>query len=189
MSSRNYFLGIPHCPKSNFPVDENPRPISPFLSGELKAVRLSSDHVLGNEDEEHRLRLLGLGQREVERSLSHPAGYTRCLGFHRGKGGYKEEEGLSRARDEPVVADPEVAGGIDVEPSFQFLLLFSRSVTDCLSQVSSFDGGDASLELCRIVLEQFSENTTVTGVAQSVVHKIVRMHQEQFEVRLLKGCC
>ncbi len=39
------------------------------------------------------------------------------------------------------------------------------------------------MELCRLTLEQFSENTTVSGVAQSVVHKIVRMHQEQFEVR------
>ena len=38
------------------------------------------------------------------------------------------------------------------------------------------------MELCRLTLEQFSENTTVSGVAQSVVHKIVRMHQEQFEV-------
>jgi TAK1-binding protein 1 len=48
--------------------------------------------------------------------------------------------------------------------------------------VSSSDGGDMTYELCRITLDQFSENTTVTGVAQSVVDKIVRMHREQFEM-------
>ncbi len=49
--------------------------------------------------------------------------------------------------------------------------------------MSSCEGGDSALELCRITMDQFAENTTVSGVAQSVVHKIVRMHQEQFEVR------
>ncbi len=47
----------------------------------------------------------------------------------------QEEDTLCAARDEPVVADPEISGPISIEPSFQFLLLFSRSVTDCLSQV------------------------------------------------------
>ena len=39
-------------------------------------------------------------------------------------------------------------------------------------------------ELCRIVKEQFSENTTVSGVAQSVVDKVVRMHREHFETKV-----
>ena len=40
---------------------------------------------------------------------------------------------------------------------------------------------EVSTELCKITLEQFDENTTVSGVAQSVVDKVVRMHREVFE--------
>ncbi len=57
-------------------------------NGELKVVKLSVNHVLGNEDEDLRLNQLGLRQSDLESSLSNP-GYTRCLGFHKGKGGYK----------------------------------------------------------------------------------------------------
>ena len=88
------------------------------------------------------------------------------------------------ARDEPVLAEPEISS-VPLDPSFQFVVIYSRSVADCLSQVCSFGDGcgdDISHELCRIALEQFSENTTVTGVAQSVVDKIVRLHREQFEM-------
>ena len=88
------------------------------------------------------------------------------------------------ARDEPVLAEPEISS-VAIDPSFQFVVIYSRSVADCLSQVCSFGDGcgdDISHELCRIALEQFSENTTVTGVAQSVVDKIVRLHREQFEM-------
>ena len=91
------------------------------------------------------------------------------------------------AKDEPVLAEPEISS-VAIDPSFQFVVIYSRSVADCLSQVCSFGGDscggsdDVSHELCRITLEQFSENTTVTGVAQSVVDKIVRLHREQFEM-------
>ena len=86
------------------------------------------------------------------------------------------------AKAEPVLAEPEISS-VALDPSFQFVVIFSRSVADCLSQVCSFSGeGDVSHELCRITLEQFAENTTVTGVAQSVVDKIVRLHREQFEM-------
>jgi len=143
----------------------------------FKVVKLSVDHIVGaNEDEELRLRQLGLSHEDIDRGLS-DQGYTRCLGYHRGKGGYKDEPHLTSAKDEPVLADPEVHGGIALEPTFQFLLLFSRSVTDCLSQVASTEGGDFVRELCRITLEQFSENTTVTGVAQAVVHKVSELFQ------------
>lgn len=88
---------------------------------------------------------------------------------------------LKNAKDEPVIADPEIQGGIAIEPSFQFLLMFSRSLTDCLSQIGSCEG-DLVQELCRITYDSFVENTTVTGVAQSVVDQIVRRHREQFEI-------
>jgi len=151
-------------------------------SGDIKVVKLSVDHVLGNEDEELRLRQLGLSADDMDRGLAE-GGYTRCLGYHKGKGGFRDEERLAAASDEPVLAEPEIHGGVALEPSFQFLLLFSRSVTDCLAKVSSCENGDATRELCRVTIEQFAENTTVTGVAQAVIHKIVRLHAEQFEMQ------
>ncbi len=154
--------------------------------GELKVTRLSVEHVLGNEDEELRLNQLGLSTNEAERALS-KFNYTRCLGYHDAKGGYSEVAGLKAAKDEPVSSEPEIHGPVQLDPSFQFLLIFSRSVADCLSQVTSSDGGDVNHELCRIAMEQFSENPTVTGVAQSVVDKIVRMHREQFEMETTGG--
>ena len=51
---------------------------------------------------------------------------------------------------------------------------------DCLTQI--VDSGDIMQELCQITMEQFQDNTTISGVAQSVVDKIVRLHREQFEM-------
>ena len=158
-------------------------------SGELRTTKLSIDHVLGNEDEELRLTQLGI-QDLNEDTLPSPH-YTRCLGVHGVKGAFRDNPRLASASDDPVLSEPEMTGGIPIGPEFQFLLIFSRSLTDCLAQVSSVDpavgngneGGDVVGELCRITAEQFAENTTVSGVAQSVVDKIVRMHREQFEMR------
>jgi TAK1-binding protein 1 len=103
-------------------------------NGEMKVTRLTVDHVLGNEDEELRLSQLGLSPREAEEALS-TNGYTRCLGYHDAKGGYSEVEALIGAKDEPVLCEPEIHGAVPLEQPFQFLLVFSRSLADCLSQV------------------------------------------------------
>ena len=86
------------------------------------------------------------------------------------------------AQDEPVLCDPEIHGPLDIDNSFQFLLLFSRSLADCLSQVASIEEGSSVVhELCKITLDQFQDNTTMSGVAQSVIDKVVRLHREQFD--------
>lgn len=41
--------------------------------------------------------------------------HTRCLGHYLVKGGYVEFEELACARSEPVIADPEITGGIPLE--------------------------------------------------------------------------
>lgn len=46
---------------------------------------------------------------------------------------------------------------------------------------SSVEAVDVNFELCSLVRDQFSENSTVSGVAQSVVDKTIRMHRELFE--------
>ena len=150
-------------------------------NGDVKVIRLSVDHVVGNEDEDLRLSQIGINAEACEHAFG-PAGYTRCLGLHKLKGGYKDVSPFENATDEPVLADPEIHGGIEIEASFQFLLIFSRSLIDCLTQIVSIDRGDIMQELCRITMEQFQDNTTIGGVAQSVVDKIVRLHREQFEM-------
>lgn len=163
-------------------VGDSPAVICQLMpNGLVRALKLSCDHTLANEDEVLRLAQMGLNESENLRLVQ--PGYTRCLGCHRVKGGYKDIPELSCARDEPVLAEPEVQGGIPLDSSYQFLLIFSRSITDCLSQVVSTETGDILSELCRITADQFNENTTLTGVAQSVVDKIVRMHREQCETR------
>eukprot|EP00095_Tigriopus_kingsejongensis_P006516 maker-scaffold172_size289735-snap-gene-1.25 protein:Tk06516 transcript:maker-scaffold172_size289735-snap-gene-1.25-mRNA-1 annotation:"tgf-beta-activated kinase 1 and map3k7-binding protein 1" len=161
-------------------VGDTPAVICQLMpNGQVRALKLSVDHVLGNEDEDLRLAQLGLSPRGLE--LPNP-GYTRCLGCHRFKGGYQDVPQVAEARDEPLLAEPEVQGAIPIDASYLFLLIFSRSITDCLSQLVSSGCGHLLSELCRITAEQFAENTTLTGVAQSVVDKIVRMHREQFEM-------
>lgn len=53
-------------------------------------------------------------------SLEHRIGNqenSRCLGNYLVKGGYKEIEELSSAVSEPIIAEPEVHGGIPLDES------------------------------------------------------------------------
>ena len=138
-----------------------------------------------NEDEALRLSHLGLDIGSAIAALGHP-GYTRCLGHHRVKGGYKEIDLLSKATDEPVLAEPEIHGGFQIQMHHLFLLIYSKPLADCMEAImggkkEKHSSTEVSTELCKITLEQFDENTTVSGVAQSVVDKVVRMHREVFE--------
>lgn len=82
--------------------------------GTLKALPLTIDHVIGsNEDEALRLSQLGIDIGSAIAALGH-SGYTRCLGHHRVKGGYKEIDLLSKVENEPVLAEPEIHGGFEI---------------------------------------------------------------------------
>ena len=105
---------------------------------------------------------------------------TRCLGFHQVKGGYKEVDYLRNSQEEPVLSLPDCLGPIQLESHHLFMIVFTSSLSQCLEPIVN----DVNTELCRIVKEQFSENTTVSGVAQSVVDKVVRMHREHFETKV-----
>ena len=107
------------------------------------------------------------------------------MGHHRVKGGYKEIDLLSKVENEPVLAEPEIHGGFDIQMHHLFLLVYTKPLADCMEAImgnrEKHTSTDVSTELCKITLDQFSENTTVSGVAQSVVDKVVRMHREVFE--------
>ncbi|CAB4066381.1 MAP3K7IP1 [Lepeophtheirus salmonis] len=148
-------------------------------------VKLSIDHVLGvNEDEELRLQHLGLEPHNLKKVLGGPRGYTRCLGYHRAKSGYFKEEELllKNAKGVPVLCEPEIHGSIQVGSDSYFLLIYSRPLMDTMMELwDEEDGVDLDKELARLVYEEFESNVTVTGVAQSVVDKIVRLHKDKFE--------
>ena len=144
--------------------------------GDVRALPLSIDHLVTNEDEALRLSQLGLNVAKVSKVTE----ITRCLGFHQGKGGFKEIDFLKEAHDEPILWRPEIHGPFQIEPQHLFMITFTSPLIKCLEQIASSSDGDINTELCRITKEQFSENTTVSGVAQSVVDKIVRMHRLVF---------
>jgi TAK1-binding protein 1 len=48
---------------------------------------------------------------------------TRCLGNYLVKGGYKEFDELMSAKAEPVIAEPEIHGGIELDESCRYSTL------------------------------------------------------------------
>ena len=65
------------------------------------------------------------------------------------KGGFKETSILAPAHEEPVIPDPEVHGGFDVQ-DFSFLLLYTHSLWEAVAQATNCQDPDAKIaELCR----------------------------------------
>ena len=87
----------------------------------LNAI-LSTDHLVTNEDEALRLSQLGLNVAQVSRVTE----ITRCLGFHQGKGGYKEIDFLNEAQDEPILWRPEIHGPFQIESQHLFMIIFTQ---------------------------------------------------------------
>nr|CAD7260591.1 unnamed protein product [Timema shepardi] len=148
-------------------------------NGVLRVVQLSVDHDLHNEDELLRLSLIGLDVRKVAQG-SHLGNQenTRCLGNYLVKGGYKEFEELADASTEPVIAEPEIHGGIVLDDSCRFLLLMSDGLYKSLQEATGTD--QVNKEIAQMTVEQFREQSTLTGVAQAVVDKIVRIHHDVY---------
>ncbi|XP_014485131.1 PREDICTED: TGF-beta-activated kinase 1 and MAP3K7-binding protein 1-like [Dinoponera quadriceps] len=143
----------------------------------LRVVQLSVDHDLRNEDELLRLSQLGLDVESV-RQGSHLGNQenTRCLGNYLVKGGYREFEELASSAAEPIIAEPEIHGSIELDESCRFLLLMSRGLYKSLEEATGTE--QVNKELALIAVEQFRVQSTLTGVAQAVVDKIVRIHHD-----------
>ncbi|XP_034949919.1 TGF-beta-activated kinase 1 and MAP3K7-binding protein 1-like [Chelonus insularis] len=143
----------------------------------LRVIQLSIDHNLRNEDELLRLSQLGLDIKSI-RQGSHLGNQenTRCLGNFLVKGGYREFEELQMSTAEPIIAEPEIHGGIELDDSCRFLLLMSRGLYQSLEEATGTD--QVNKELALMAVEQFRIQSTITGVAQAVVDKIVRIHHD-----------
>ncbi|XP_070155301.1 TGF-beta-activated kinase 1 and MAP3K7-binding protein 1 isoform X2 [Polyergus mexicanus] len=143
----------------------------------LRVIQLSMDHDLRNEDELLRLSQLGLDIESI-RQGSHLGNQenTRCLGNYLVKGGYREFEELAASVAEPIIAEPEIHGSIELDDSCRFLLLMSRGLYKSLEEATGTD--QINKELALIAVEQFRVQSTLTGVAQAVVDKVVRIHHD-----------
>ncbi|XP_066146076.1 TGF-beta-activated kinase 1 and MAP3K7-binding protein 1-like [Euwallacea fornicatus] len=154
----------------------------------LKVVQLSIDHDLKNEDELLRLSQIGINSKLLRHSsrLGNQEN-TRCLGNYAVKGGYKEFDDLASASQEPVIAEPDIHGGIILDESCRFLLLMTAGLYKCVEEAIGPDQVNKYIAQC--VVEQFREQATLTGVAQAVVDKVVRLHHDWFMSNSINFSC
>lgn len=103
---------------------------------------------------------------------------TRCIGCYIGKTGYKDSSYLSGASAEPVISLPEIVGPIAIDNSCRFLVLMSGGLCKTMRDIYSNESNVVNREIIQFIVEQFRTQSTLSGVAQSAVHNIVRMHHD-----------
>ena len=108
---------------------------------EMRISMLSIDHYLSNEDESLRLQHLGYDPPEDggDTGLGE-YNYTRCFGNYLVKGGYKETPILATCRDDPVIAEPEIQGPIEITEDLELLVIATKSLCEA---AESFSEGPA----------------------------------------------
>ncbi|XP_050310738.1 TGF-beta-activated kinase 1 and MAP3K7-binding protein 1-like [Anthonomus grandis grandis] len=154
----------------------------------LKVVQLSIDHDLKNEDELLRLSQIGLNVNQLRKSsrLGNQEN-TRCLGNYAIKGGYKDFEDLAGASQEPVIAEPDIHGGIYLDESCRFLLLMTAGLYKSVEEAIGPEQVNQYIAQC--VVEQFREQGTLVTVAQAVVDKVVRLHHDWYMSNSINQSC
>ncbi|KAK2180507.1 hypothetical protein NP493_440g03014 [Ridgeia piscesae] len=149
------------------------------VNGTLRVMQLTVDHHLNNDAEILRLAKLGVDVARLQKlgQLGRHQ-YTRAIGDYSVKAGYKELEMLSSAWSEPVIADPEMIGGIEIDSNCSFLLLMSDGLYKSLEEAT--DTEHVNADIVSMVAHEFAEQSTLNGVAQAVVDKVVRRHHDKF---------
>uniref|UniRef100_A0A182T032 PPM-type phosphatase domain-containing protein n=1 Tax=Anopheles maculatus TaxID=74869 RepID=A0A182T032_9DIPT len=166
--SRLYLCNIGNCRALLCKTDEHDT---------LTVTQLSVDHNLLNAEEAARFFRLGLMAQNFENV---PMYSTRCIGNYQGKAGYKDYDLLSSASAEPVIFEPEIVGGIQISPACRFLVLMSSGLCRALADIFPEDVSTGNRELVRMISEEFQNQSTLGGVAQSVVHRIVQAHHDTY---------
>jgi len=144
--------------------------------GTLRVFQLSVDHNLNNEEECKRLGDIGIdveSLREVS-DLTH----TRSIGDFHVKGGYRERTELQSASREPVIVEPEIHGGIEIDSNARFLILMSDGLYNALAEATGTSTPNA--DIAARVAEEFSNQLTLNGVSQAVVDYVVRTHHDYY---------
>ena len=78
----------------------------------------------------------------------------------------------------PLVAEPCVSQGVDVEGIQGFLILMSNGLCKTLEDATGTE--HVNKDIAVLVAESFTDQSTLNSVAQSVVDKIVRKHHDTF---------
>ncbi|ESP01385.1 hypothetical protein LOTGIDRAFT_186175, partial [Lottia gigantea] len=149
------------------------------VDGVLRLVQLSHDHTIADEQEQIRLVNLGLDVEKLKqlRKIG-TSDNTRCIGDYHVKGGYKDIDILRTAIREPVIADPHVEGGIELDEGCRFLIVMSDGLYQSLEDASNCERVNA--EIASMVAAEFSMQSTLNGVAQAVVDRVVRRHHDAY---------
>ncbi len=142
---------------------------------------LNSEHTCASPEERQRLTLLGLSPPE-EGSLLTGNACTRCIGDHRGKGDYRHWPRLRHASAEPLITDPELACGLQVEGSWRYLILTTYGLCAALQEVLGSPEG-VNAELVKLVIAEAKHRSNLHDLAQAVVDNIVRQHHQRFMKR------
>lgn len=142
----------------------------------LRVIQVTVDHNLYNEDEVLRLCQIGLEPASLQPALH----ATRMLGNYLGKAGYRECDFLSDATSEPILSEPELVGPVTLDDSCRFLLLLSGGLCQTLHEIFSTDLNIVNKEFVQIVVEQFRTQSTLMGVAQSVIHRLAQLHHDTY---------
>lgn len=82
------------------------------------------------------------------------------------------------AKTEPVIADPEVFGKIQLDESCRFLLLMSSGVFTALQDATGVQ--QVNPDIAALAAKEFGQQTTLNGVAQAVVDDLGRRHHDAF---------
>jgi hypothetical protein len=78
----------------------------------------------------------------------------------------------------PIIAEPEVYGGIELDAACSFLLLFSDGLYEALEAATGTE--HVNRDIASMVAAEFSAQATLSGVAQAVVDKVARNHHDAF---------
>jgi TAK1-binding protein 1 len=148
----------------------------------IRVIQVTVDHNLQNEDEYVRLYNLGLDVSSLQSLQT-----TRCIGNWHGKGGYKESSLFSQSTGEPISSSPELCGPISIDDDVRFLLLISGGLSKVLSQLFSNDLNIVNKELVSICVQQFNKQSTLVGVAQSVVNILAQLHHDLYLKSKMSG--
>ncbi|XP_045474572.1 TGF-beta-activated kinase 1 and MAP3K7-binding protein 1-like [Harmonia axyridis] len=170
LNNKLYVANVGNCRVLLCQTDEN---------DVMKVVELSVEHNLNNQDELLRLSQLGI-KVDILKNASTLGNQenTRCLGNYMIKGCYKEFKDLETAIQEPITAEPDINGGISLDESCKFLLLMSSGLLKTVGEVVTAEQVNKYIAQC--VVEQFREQTNLNRVAQGVIDKIVRIHQDHY---------
>ncbi|XP_057304609.1 TGF-beta-activated kinase 1 and MAP3K7-binding protein 1-like [Hydractinia symbiolongicarpus] len=155
-------------------------------SGEQGVVQLSTDHTISSNSELRRLDSLGLDIEKLQ--VSGLLTVTRSLGDWALKGGYKNIAELSSAKEEPILSTPSVHGGEQIDASMQFLFMMSEGVYKAYQEATGTPPEQVNNNIAFMVGESIMKQTTIKGVAQSVVDQICLLHSEQYLKSQHKTC-